>query len=76
MTQRLRLIDDDTLLEMYDAARADQNAEECEAIVGELIWRGIEVRPCSSATPGGSKPDEEPAPSDDKKPPSFTLRGH
>ena len=42
---KLRTIDDDTLLEMYEQARADED-EACDAIAAELIWRGIAVQPC------------------------------
>ena len=42
----LRQIDDDTLLEMYDAARVSEDVERCDAISAELHWRGIHVHPC------------------------------
>jgi len=44
----LRNIDVDTLLEMYDEARANED-DQCDAISAELIWRGIEVQPCGHA---------------------------
>ena len=50
-TPSLRQIDDDTLLDMYEDARANED-HQCDAISAELIWRGIEVQPC--AMPKGS----------------------
>jgi len=44
----LRTFDDDTLLDMYEHARALED-ETCDAISAELIWRGIEVQPCGHA---------------------------
>ena len=41
----LRQLDDDTLLDMYEEARANED-ESCDEIARELIWRGIEVHPC------------------------------
>lgn len=43
-----RDVDLDTLLEMYDDARANED-ERCDAISAELIWRGIDVQPCGHA---------------------------
>jgi hypothetical protein len=45
---KLRAIDDDTLLEMYDAARVGEDGEPCDLITAELHSRGIEVPPCES----------------------------
>ena len=42
----LRQFDDDTLLDMYEDARASED-ESCDAIAAELDWRGIVVSPCS-----------------------------
>jgi len=47
-TQALRQIDDDTLLDMYEDARANEE-ESCDAIAAELDWRGIHVQPCGHA---------------------------
>lgn len=44
-TPALRQIDDETLLDMYDHARANED-DACDAIAEELIWRGIDVHPC------------------------------
>jgi len=46
--QKLRDIDDDTLLDMYEDARANED-EACDTIAAELSWRGIEVHPCGHA---------------------------
>ena len=37
---------DDTLLDLYDDARAEEQHDRCDGISAELIWRGIEVTPC------------------------------
>ena len=42
---QLRSFDDETLLDMYEDARASED-ETCDAIAAELNWRGIEVHPC------------------------------
>ena len=42
---RLRTIDDETLLDMFDHAH-ETGDEHCEAISAELQWRGIEVPAC------------------------------
>lgn len=47
-TPALRRFDDETLLDMYDEARANED-ESCDAIYAELVWRGIEVQPCGHA---------------------------
>ena len=47
-TRSLRHIDDETLLDMYEHARARED-ETCDGIAAELIWRGIEVQPCGHA---------------------------
>lgn len=47
-TPALRQFDDETLLDMYEDARASED-EMCDAIAAELIWRGIEVHPCGHA---------------------------
>ncbi len=44
-TPALRGFDDDTLLDMYDHAH-DVGDEHCDALAAELIWRGIDVKPC------------------------------
>jgi len=44
----LQAIDDDTLLDMYDEARANEH-ESCDAIAEELDRRGIVVQPCGHA---------------------------
>jgi len=44
-TPKLRLVDDDTLLDMYEFAH-DVGDEHCVQIAAELNWRGIEVKPC------------------------------
>jgi hypothetical protein len=44
-TPTLRKFDDDTLLDMYDHAH-EVGDEHCDQIAAELIWRGIEVKPC------------------------------
>jgi len=46
--EALRQIDDATLLDLYEQARADEDAQ-CGPISAELIWRGIEVQPCGHA---------------------------
>ena len=46
--QPLRRLDDDTLLDMYEDARANEE-ETCDAIAAELSFRGIEVQPCGHA---------------------------
>lgn len=46
--QPLRRFDDDTLLDMYEDARANED-ETCDAIARELNFRGIEVQPCGHA---------------------------
>jgi len=46
--ERYRQVDSDTLLEMYETARVEED-ESCDAIAAELIWRGIEVQPCGHA---------------------------
>ena len=43
--QPYRQVDSDTLLEMYERARTEED-ESCDAIAAELVWRGIEVQPC------------------------------
>ncbi|WP_404711465.1 hypothetical protein [Sphingomonas sp. MMS24-J13] len=43
---KLRVIDDDSLLEMYETARIEEDGEQCDLITAELHWRGIEVTPC------------------------------
>lgn len=50
--QPLRQFDDDTLLDIYEDARANED-ESCDAIAAELSFRGIEVQPCGHA--GGLK---------------------
>lgn len=47
-TRYLRHVDDDTLLAMYEEARAEEH-QSCDDIVNELAWRGIEVQPCGHA---------------------------
>jgi hypothetical protein len=49
-TPSLRAIDDDTLLEMYEDARVNED-DSCDAISAELIWRGIGVHPCGHSHP-------------------------
>ena len=46
--QPLRRFDDDTLLDMYEDALANED-ESCDAIAAELSFRGIEVQPCGHA---------------------------
>lgn len=43
----LREIDDDTLLEMYENARVEEDVAQCDLASAELIWRGIHASPCS-----------------------------
>ena len=45
-TSEIRQIDDDTLLEMYEDARVEEEIARCDAISAELEWRGIHVTPC------------------------------
>lgn len=44
-TPALRPFDNETLLDMYDHAHETSDAH-CDAIAAELLWRGIEVKPC------------------------------
>jgi hypothetical protein len=43
---KFRETDDDTLLELYDAARTAGEHHRCEMISDELEWRGIVAPPC------------------------------
>ena len=72
----LRSIDNDTLLDMYDAARAADHADECDVISAELTWRGINVRPCSSRPACVSAAANEPTTPAHNAAPNFSLRGH
>jgi hypothetical protein len=63
-------------LDMYDAARSAEKADVCGAISAELIWRGIEVRPCSAGSANMTGPGSERRLSDRKTDPEFSLRGH